>query len=573
MFDPTGRTCITYNGEIYNYQALRKTLEDKGYPFKTRTDTEVILNAYLEFGAECVHHLKGIFTFFIWDAHKKEGLIARDHLGVKPLYYSEHDGDFVFASELKALLQVPGMRRDLDANAMADYLTYLWAPAPQSPFKSIKKVPPGTAFTVREGKIVKKWRYYKPEFREDRTISEDEAIELVRDAIRRAVRRQLVADVEVGAFLSGGLDSSTVCAFAQQEMKDHQLKVFTIGSDAADNEAEGRTEDLPYARRVAEHLGLDLQAIPVEANMFDHLSETMYQMDEPAADPSAISTRFICSLARERGIKVLLGGAGGDELFAGYPRHFPIWAEQFWAFLPTQVRRAIGGAAAGLRHNTPTKRRISRALRFAGHDQDERILGYQRWLSRSMAGNLLAEPLQAELQAENRADLMLATLADQPEGTHRLNRALAIELGHYLPDHNLNYTDKMSMAEGIEVRVPLLDLDLVALAGRLPVAFKQRGRTSKYILKRAMEGILPHDVIYRPKTGFGVPIRSWIKGIYAEQIDAQLSPERLSAAGIFDPTAVRRLIETNRRGDMDLSYVVLSILCIQTWFDQFGKSS
>ena len=567
MWDATHTAVIVFNGEIYNYRKLRKDLYEGGFTFKSHSDTEVLLNLYLRDGIEMLSRLNGIFAFALWDTRSRELFVARDGIGVKPLYYTENKNGFVFASELKALLQEPAVERDLDPQAIQYYLSYLWCPAPRTILKQVKKLLPGHALIIKDGKIRKTWQFYDLPYNQPiEPLSEREAVLQVQKHLRQAVGRQMVADVPVGAFLSGGLDSSSVAAFAQQILSGRKLQCFTIGFNAKDAAAcDGMSEDLPYAQEVAAHLGVDLHTIYVGSEMIDQLETMIYHLDEPQADPAPINALFISQLAREHGIKVLLSGAGGDDIFSGYRRHYALMQERYWNRLPQHIRKMIAAAAQTIPPTSNFGRRVSKAFQYADLPQDERLASYFFWIRPQMLQALYGPALQDELYKTSPASPLLDSLGRLPKDTHPLNKMLYLEAKHFLCDHNLNYTDKMGMAAGVEVRVPLLDPDLVALAARLPVKYKQRGRAGKWIFKKAMEPYLPREVIYRPKTGFGAPLRYWMKHQLRPVIEDLLSESSLKNRGVFDPSGVQNLIALDRQGKVDAAYTIFSLLCIELW--------
>jgi asparagine synthase (glutamine-hydrolysing) len=570
MWDVTGRVVITFNGEIYNYRELKRELEADGFAFHSNCDTEVILNLYLRDGPACLSRLNGIFAFAIWDTRSRELLLARDALGVKPLYYTQTPQGWLFASELKALLKVPGVDKTLDYEALGCYLMFLYSPSPRTMLKAVHKLLPGHAIVVSAHGGNRGWRFYELPYEQPISrISVDEAVAQVRHYIRQAVRRQMVADVPVGAFLSGGLDSSSVAAFAQEGLGDQRLACFTIGFNDVPPDIEGMVEDLPYARKVAEHLGVDLKTIYVSPTMGEDLEQMVYQLDEPQADPAALNTFYISRLARENGIKVLLSGAGGDDIFTGYRRHHALMLERYWAWLPAPMRHVLHDLGAVTSKRRPSGRRFAKAFQYAHLSGDPRIVGYFQWIAPEVLRSLLGPGCEAATGGEGPARLMIDALADLPAGVPPLNRMLYLDTKYFQADHNLNYTDKMSMAAGVEVRVPLLDVDLVAFAARLPVEFKQHGPTGKWIFKKAMEQILPADVIYRPKTGFGVPLRVWLRGKLGDILDDYLSEESVKRRGIFEVAGVRHLIEQDRAGRIDAAYNILALACVEIWLRKF----
>ena len=510
--------------------------------------------------------LNGVFAFAFWDARTQSLFVARDGLGVKPLYYSETQAGVVFASEVKSLLVNPEVSREIDSYAVLMHLTYLWCPAPHTILAGVKKLPPGYAMQIDNGKIARKWKHYElPYEQQIEKISAEEAALQVEQSVRTAVERQMVADVPVGAFLSGGLDSSSVVAFAKQVQPDVRLQCFTIGLDGIGD--EGFSEDLPYAQRVAKHLGVELHTIHVGAEMADQLETMIYHLDEPLADPAPLNALFISKLAREHDIKVLLSGAGGDDIFSGYRRHYALQQEHYWDWSPKWVRQMMAGGAGMLPTQKPFLRRLRKAFEYADLDADERLASYFYWGKPERLEGLLSENSRVKVNGQSVSQPLIQALENVPKHRAPLDRMLFLESKFFLADHNLNYTDKMSMAVGVEVRVPLLDLDLVALAARLPVEYKQRGREGKWIFKKAMEKHLPHDVIYRPKTGFGAPLRSWLHSeskLKPLLLDV-LSPESINRRGIFDAQSVAQLIADDAQGKVDATYTIFSMMCIEIW--------
>jgi len=555
---------LVFNGEIYNFRELRIALETQSSVFRGHSDTEVLLNLYLAEGEAMLSQLNGIFAFALWNRRNRSLLLARDALGVKPLYYSALDGCFAFASEIKALLHLLPQTGGLDTAALQRYLTFLWCPGEGTPLKSVRKLLPGEAIVVREGRIVRRWTWYRlPVFRGTiPVLDEQRAVDGTLTHLREAVRRQMVADVPVGAFLSGGLDSSAVVALAREESPD--IRCFTI--DAVGGQEDGATDDLPYARRVAKHLGVSLDVVRIDATqMAGDLERMVVQLDEPLADPAPLNVLYISQLARDQGIKVLLSGAGGDDLFTGYRRHRALMAERWWVWLPRGLRRGLTKFAGGLDQRRALGRRLGKLFSGAGLDGDARLVNYFRWAGEGDLAALYSAEFRAGVGDTAAAEPMLAFLQPLPAHVSRLERMLALEQRFFLADHNLTYTDKMSMAVGVEVRVPFLDLDLVEFAVRIPANLKQRGRVGKWVLKKAMEPYLPREVIYRPKTGFGAPLRRWMQHELRELLGDLLSAESLKRRGLFDPAAVQRLIANNDAGRVDASYTLLSLLCIEIW--------
>jgi asparagine synthase (glutamine-hydrolysing) len=575
---PSRRLWLTYNGEIYNYRELRRTLESKGHDFRSRSDSEVLLHLYAEEGIGMLQRLNGIFAFALYDgrpAAERSGMrpgdlfLARDGLGVKPLYYTECSDGFLFASELKALLQCPDVPRELDPVALHSYLAYLWAPAPRTMLKGIRKLPPGQAMLVRDGRVARQWTFYDlPYGQSVNPDSEADIAAELRDRLQVAVGRQMVADVPVGAFLSGGLDSSAVVAMMRRVRADYTPTCYCI-SFAEGVDLEGTPADLPYAQRVARRLGVDLCPIEVQPDVVHHLERMLYHLDEPQADVAPINVLLIAEQARRDGIKVLLSGAGGDDIFSGYRRHWALNMERMWGWLPQAVRAGVARLSANVKSESPWARRIKKVCIHAALPPEERLIAYFYWSGEQVRRALYSPDLADELQDCDTAEPLRETLRCIPGEVDPLNRMLYLEAKHFLADHNLNFTDKASMAAGVEVRVPLLDRDLIDFAARIPTGMKQKGRVGKAIFKRAMEPFLPHDVIYRAKSGFGAPLRRWLRDELREMADDVLSSDSLHRRGLFDPGAVHRLVEMDRAGRIDGTYTIFSLICIELWCRMF----
>ena len=581
--DGAGVTLV-FNGEIYNYRELRAELAAAGHRFTTQTDSEVLLHLYERDGLGMLTRLNGIFAFAIHDARSRGRpagvergalFLARDQAGVKPLYFATTSQGFLFASEIKALLCHPGIAREIDPLALHQMLAYLWTPAPRTMLRAVRKLEPGCAMLVHRGAEVRHWRYYRLPYegvRDARTRSAI-AAELT-ERVEQAVRRQLVSDVPVGAFLSGGLDSSAVVAMMRRAQPDQRIQCFCVGfGDDVDN--EGNPADLPYARRVARHLNVDLEEIRIEATAIDRLEEMVALLDEPQADPAPINALFIAERARALGIPVLLSGAGGDDLFSGYRRHRALQFERWWTWLPQPMRAAIQSTAVrkamghGERQAGVVGRRLTKMFAHAGEDAERRMIAYFWWSPDALRRNLYSADFAAQMGAEDVGDPLRASLADIPDERDPLQRMLYLETRHFLADHNLNYTDRAGMSAGVEVRVPLLDTDLIAFAAKIPPSMKQTGSEGKSIFKQAMLSVLPREVVYRPKSGFGAPLRRWLRHELRTRVEDTLAPDVLRRRGFFDPRAVRALIDDDRQGRIDGSYTIFALICFELWCRRF----
>lgn len=564
MSTPSGTVHLVYNGEIYNSPALRRELQASGVAFQGTSDTEVLLRLLEAEGLDALPRLEGIFAFAAWDTRSRKLLLARDAFGVKPLYFASTADGVCFASELKALLELAPGLRSLDPVSIHRYLTFLWCPGGGTPLREVRKLAPGTAMVIEEGAVSSVVDWHSPYRPRTRLPSSDPEVVAgeVRDSLRTAVHDQLLSDVPVGAFLSGGLDSTAITSFARERIAD--LRCFTI--DVKGMKEEGAPEDLPFARQAARHLDVKLEVIDVEAETLAGSFPAMIeQLDEPLADPAALHVRFISSLAREAGIKVLLSGAGGDDLFTGYRRHTAVRLDQLAALVPRPVLSAVDGVAGRFDQSIPLVRRIRRALQNRDFRGDRRIAGYLEWHEEAALRPLYQSAFGAGVPEDSAAGPMVELLAGAPASLGALERLLLLEQRFFLADHNLNYTDKMSMQCGVEVRVPFLDRRVADLAARIPIGLRQRGATGKWILKKAMEPILPHDLIYRPKTGFGAPLRSWMRGELKPVLDDVLSEDSLRARGLFDPAGVQRLRASNQAGATDGAYLLFALMSIELW--------
>jgi len=575
---------LVFNGEIYNYRELRAELVAAGHRFSTETDSEVLLHLYERHGLQMLDRLNGMFAFAIHDARtggRPDGIergalfLARDQLGVKPLYYAQTQAGFLFGSEIKALICDSELSRNIDPIALHHLLAYLWTPAPRTMLTGVRKLEPGAAIIVYQGRVRRHWLYYTLPY--DGIMDTRPAAAIAEELAARvasAVRRQLVADVPVGAFLSGGLDSSAVVAMMRREWPDRRITCFSIRfADGVDT--EGNPADLPYARRVARNLDVDLEEVLVEPSAIDRLEEMVNLLDEPQADPAPINALLIAERARAMGIPVLLSGAGGDDIFSGYRRHWALSFEQRWAWLPRGVRarmQEFAAASAGGRSRGQSNvylRRVAKMFAYAGESPQRRLVSYFWWSTEQVRRALYTADFAQQVANADTAAPLLDSLRLIPNEHDPLQRMLYLESRHFLADHNLNYTDRAGMAAGVEVRVPLLDLDLVAFAAHVPSHLKQRGRVGKAIFKQAMQPYLPRSVIYRPKSGFGAPLRRWLRKELRSKVDDTLDSATLRRRSFFDPVAVRRLIDLDRRGAIDGSYTIFALMCFELWCRRF----
>jgi asparagine synthase (glutamine-hydrolysing) len=553
-----GTLWLVCNGEIYNYRELRAELQAQGSVFKTGSDSEVLLHLYECVGDEFVQRLNGMFDFALWDARRRRLLIGRDRLGVKPLYVLQDGRRLAFATEAKALLALPGVRAELDPGVVASYLHLGYVAAPGCIFKGMRKLPPATLLSVEDGQV-REWRYWRLPERIEQGVSEQGWIARVRARLEESVRMQMVSDVPIGAFLSGGVDSSAVVGYMARHSAQ-PIRTYAIGFQGG--AAEALYNELPYARRVATLFGTTHREILVKPDVVSLLPKLLWHMDEPLADTAFITTFLVSEFARED-VKVILSGVGGDELFGGYRRYLGNHYAERLRKLPQWMRR---GAARAARH-LPADRHSGalNALRLAKGflasaelSEDERYRSYLQVLGRDAVGELMLHPPAA---SDDALSLAMAGAGSQDS----LQRMLAVDVETQLPDDLLLLTDKMSMAVSLECRVPLLDHELVELAAAMPAAIKVRDGRLKHVMKEALGELLPADILDRKKRGFGTPMGAWLKGELAPLLDRLLAPEVVGARGLFRQAAVDRLVADHRASRTDGTDALLALMNLEIW--------
>jgi len=561
MSTANGHVWITFNGEIYNFQELRSKLEARGHRFQTRTDTEVILAAYEEFGVECLGHLNGMFALAIWDRPRQRLLMARDRAGKKPLYYwKNHDG-LAFASEPKAFLADADFSPEADPAALSAYLTYQYVPTPQSAFKGVKKLPPAHYLLAENGKISIE-RYWKLSYSRKTTMTEPEAAEALLEKLREAVRIRLVSDVPLGAFLSGGIDSGSVVALMAQ-LGSSPVKTFSIGFE------EKAFDELEYARMVAARYGTDHREFVVRPDAVELLPRLVWHYNEPFADSSAIPT-FVLSELTRRYVTVALNGDAGDENFAGYERYRANVLAQRYDRVPAAVRRPLRRLAELMPHSGKSGSLLSKGKRFVEAFGEPREQRYARWMShfhRSLRVEL-CRPDFLEAGGPDPASILVDAYAAS-DATDFVDATLDVDVQNYLPDDLLVKVDIATMAHGLEGRSPLLDYNVMEFAASLPSAFKLKGGVKKHILKLAVSSLLPDEIINRPKMGFGVPLETWFRHELKEMAyDILLSP-RLRQRGYFNDAFVKRLLDEHSSGARAWHYQLWNLLVLELWHRAF----
>jgi asparagine synthase (glutamine-hydrolysing) len=569
MASDDGRYHLIFNGEIYNHFELRKKLSRQADEFSSTSDTETLLYGLIESGPDFIKLLNGIFAFAFYDSIQHELVIARDQFGIKPLYYFSYDHAFFFCSELKGLL--PFLKAaSLNHDGLSDYLSFLWCPGAGTPLNEVKKVLPGHYAILSQDPqtttVAQVWsQYYMIPFNGHYSgKKEEDLVDLLDEKLQNAVKRQLLSDVPVGFFLSGGLDSSLLVAIARK-LKGEKLPCFTIDTNV-DSQEEGFENDLHYARRVAGHLDVELEVVKADIDIVRDFDFMIWHLDEPQADAAPLNVSNISRRAREMGYKVLIGGTAGDDLFSGYRRHQAIRLEKLFSLVPPSFLKLISNVR--LPSKNALFRRINKVTRELGRKPGERLSNYFLWLSKDRVDLLLDTEKKQSTSQHNSTNYLLNLLNDIPDEHSWLNRMLYWEMRSFLVDHNLNYTDKMGMAHGVEIRVPFLDLELVKVATAIPPELKLRGKETKYILKKVAERYLPKDVIYRSKTGFGAPVRKWVLNDLNDMIENRLLTASQYNA-VFNMKEVQRLITENRAGTIDASYSIWGLLAIESWIRQF----
>jgi len=559
-----GTKWIVYNGEIYNYQELRRGLIERGHQLYTNSDTEAVVHLYDEFGPDCLQHLRGMFAFAIWDEADRSLFLARDRVGKKPLLYSHQpDGSLIFGSEFTALLQHPAIAREIDHDAIDAFMSLLCVPAPMTAFKQIRKLEPGHWLRWKDGRIETR-RYWLPDFSKKISITEDEAIEETTRILRESTRLRMISEVPLGAFLSGGVDSSTVVALMAQE-SSQPVKTFSIGFEEQD------FSELKYAKKVAEFVGADYNEFIVKPNAVEILPTLVEHYGEPYADSSAIPTYYVSRETRKH-VTVALNGDGGDESFAGYERYAAMRLAERYRSIPQSLRKALIEMPVSLIPTSATRRsRIrdgKRFLRGAGLDRVER---YSQWCStfepREKA-ELFTEEFQRTLPIKDEFESFRRWF-ENANGSGVVDAAMLTDLMTYLPNDLLVKVDIASMANSLEARSPFLDHKLIEFAASLPESIKMRGNETKSLLKKVASRLVPREVIYRRKMGFGVPIGHWLRGEMKTFLKDVLLSEKCRNRGVLRPDSVQRYVSEHLEGTHDHSSRLWSLLMLELWFTRF----
>lgn len=577
MHGCTDRIWLVFNGEIYNHASLREGLEKRGHVYASRTDSETILHLYEERGLDLVQEIEGDYAIALWDADREQLLLARDRAGVKPLYFYHQNGRFIFASEIKAILQHPAVTPEVNEEALYHYLTFVTTPAPQTLFAGIQKIPAGHMLVIGRGgdaRLTQYWDALPPPKMLERTDEEhkQKILELLRDSIKK----RMMADVPFGVFLSGGVDSSANVAL-MSELMSRPVRTFTVGFDDCEE-----LNELESARAISKRFGTDHHEVIIGRDeMQRFLPELVFHQDEPIADPVCVPLYYVSKLARDTGTIVVQVGEGADELFAGYDwfRTYLRIEERFWRHAergPAAARRAAAAVAKPIVERTVKKRMATELMRRLGAGESL-FWGGAVVFDETMKSNLLSLEMRARYNGLSTYEVVrqyqetIGSLRPDADAAARMSY---LELKIRLPELLLMRVDKITMATSVEARVPFLDHHLIEYAMGLPRDLKVRGRTGKHILKRALESILPADMLYQPKRGFGAPVREWFRGPAGESLTRQLMNSAIRERNFFDYSFIRQMADEHRHETRDWSANLWCLLNLSLWYEHWiaGRS-
>ncbi|GHT82215.1 amidotransferase 1, exosortase A system-associated [Betaproteobacteria bacterium] len=562
LFNEDGSVAVVFNGEIYNFHALVAELEALGHVFHTRSDTEVIVHAWEAWGEVCVRCFRGMFAFALWDRNRQTLFLARDHLGVKPLHYAVlDDGSLIFGSELKALLQHPGLKREIDPLAVEDYFAFGYVPEPRTIFAQARKLAPGHTLCVRRGQPVPEpHAYWELKFSLDNPLPLDDVADDFSERFREAVKLRMVAEVPLGAFLSGGVDSSAVVA-TMAGLSDAPVNTCSIAVD------DPKFNEAGFARMVAERYHTHHLVETVKSDDFDLLDTLTGLYDEPFADSSAIPTYRVCQLARKR-VTVALSGDGGDESLGGYRRYrMHLMEQRLRSRLPLNVRQALFGFLGRVYPKADWAPRVFRAkttFQALARDEVDAYFHSVSVLSDDMRQQLFSPGFRRELNGYQAVEVFHHH-ARQAQTDDPLALIQYLDIKTWLVGDINTKVDRASMAHSLEVRAPLLDYKLIEWLAALPSALKIHGNEGKYLFKKVMEPLLPDEVLYRPKMGFSVPLARWFRGPLRQRVRESVLGETLAATGIFAPVYLRHLVEAHQSGARDYSAPLWSLLMFEAF--------
>lgn len=569
MFTEDKRFSIILNGEIYNYNTLRTELESHGESFTTYTDTEVLIKAFRRWNVGCLEKLNGMFAFAVWDDVEKALTLVRDRAGIKPMYYAQIGDHLVFASEIKAILATQMIPPELDHEALNQSLTFLWPVPPKTLFRNIHQLMPGHYLVWKDGKAeIREW-WDLDYSAEESGGTEEEWSERVLETLRRVTELEMIADVPLGAFLSGGVDSSALVALMSN---NRRISTYTTGIADDDLKFDIIPDDVEWARRVAKIFPVDYHEIMLSPDIADLLPKLVWHQEAPIID-MAIPTYLISREARATQT-VMLSGMGGDEIFGGYPRQMAMRLAGITDIVPTSIRRPLmrflaGAIPGGMPGKlTASLRNAKKFARSSGFDFEERYLGFGTYFTDAMKSDLYSQDLRFEMAGFD-AYKHHREYFDKSRNFSPLNRLLYVDFKTFMPALNLDTTDKQAMAANLEVRAPYLNKELVELSARIPSGLKIKGLKRKYILKKAAESLLPKEIIWRKKAGFGAPIRSWLRGPLGPMVADLLSETRVKRRALFEPKAVTQIIRDYEAGRDDLALHIFQLLTLEIWFGQF----
>jgi len=578
MHGCTDRLWLVFNGEIYNHASLREGLEQRGHVYASRTDSETILHLYEERGLDFVNEIEGDFAIALWDADREQLVLARDRAGVKPLYFHQHNGRFIFASEIKAILEHPAVTPEVNEEALYHYLTFVTTPAPQTLFRGIQKLPAGHMLVIDrtgEARFTQYWDALPPASPVVR--SEEEHQKNILELLRSSIKKRMMADVPFGAFLSGGVDSSANVAL-MSELMTQPVRTFTVGFHDTEE-----LNELESARAISKRFGTDHHEVMIgRAEMMKFLPELVFHQDEPIADPVCVPLYYVSKLARDTGTIVVQVGEGSDEIFGGYDwfRTYLLIQEGFWRHaerVPRSARRAASALAKPLVKKILKKRMASELVRRLGANESL-FQGSLMIFDETMKAKVLSPAMRLRCNGLSTYDVMRQyedSIARARPGADYAARMTYLELKLRLPELLLMRVDKITMATSVEARVPFLDHHLIEYASSLPRNLKVKGRTGKHILKRALESVLPADMLYKPKRGFGAPTREWFRGPEGESLVQQLMNSSIRERNYFDYTFIQRLADEHAREVRDWSANLWCLLNLSLWYDHWiaGKGN
>ena len=562
---------VVFNGEIYNYPELRTLLEKKGHQFQTRCDTEVIVHLYEEFSLDFVKFLRGMFSIALWDKKEKKLILARDRVGKKPLYYLAKNGKLFFSSEMKSLFYCPDFSRELEPAGIPLYLSYLYIPAPYSIFKDVKKLPPAHLLVYSQNQL-QAIKYWELNPKKIYSYSQPDLVQQVRDKLEESVKIRLISDVPLGAFLSGGIDSSAIVGFMAKH-SSRPVKTFTVNFNGQDH----KYNETEFARKVASYFGAEHHQTTIEYNVIDLLPKVLWHFDEPFGNSTSVLAYLLSEFTKKH-VTVALSGTGGDEAFLGYPRYWGITWSEYYRKIPQFIRagairrlvKLLPESTDGNRSQDRLFKRIKRFVKGAELNPDQRYLSWLTYFDSDFQKNLLSPRIMADMEyipTYLKLFKELDALSDDP-----LDKAFLFDIQTFLPFNQLEYMDKMSMAKSLEARCPFCDHELLELSAGLPSQLKLRRTNGKYILKKACEGILPKEIIFRKKVGFDAPVGLWFKRDLKEFVEKCFSPACLKQTQLFNPEAVQGLLKLHFSNRNDLSVHLWMILVLEIWYRMYIKN-